>query len=168
MSRSVLTLEKGVPCRVDICTNTQFSLRKAIVKLVRVVYVSTSNLSRQDESDELNALVAASFVRNRRYDITGTLICAGTHFAQLLEGKEADVTALMNNIRADQRHCHCRVITQESIQERSVERWLHHYSTQSTFVCDIVERSLRRDGSDASLAINPLIQLLTELAAVSS
>ena len=138
------------------------------MKLVRVVYVSTSNLSRQDASDELNALIAASFVRNQRYDITGTLICAGMHFAQLLEGKEADVSALMNNIRADERHSQCQVITQESIEKRAVECWLHHHSTQSTFVCDIVERSLRRDGRDSSLAINPLIQLLTELAAVPS
>ncbi len=52
----------------------------------------------------LENMVAAANIKNRQSDVTGILLFNGTHFFQLLEGPEEEVTAIYQHICQDNRH----------------------------------------------------------------
>lgn len=52
----------------------------------------------------LEEMVAAANQKNSRADVTGILLFNGTHFFQLLEGPEEEVTEIYRHICADNRH----------------------------------------------------------------
>lgn len=52
----------------------------------------------------LDEMVAAANQKNSRADVTGILLFNGTHFFQLLEGPEEEVTEIYRHICADNRH----------------------------------------------------------------
>lgn len=52
----------------------------------------------------LEDMVAAANQKNSRADVTGILLFNGTHFFQLLEGPEQEVTEIYRHICADSRH----------------------------------------------------------------
>lgn len=82
--------------------------------LIRMVYVSTIQPGLTVHA--MARLVAAAQRRNRQLDLTGALLKCDGHFAQVLEGREAEVTAVMARISEDSRHSelhvhHCGFIT---------------------------------------------------------
>ena len=94
-------------------------------KLERVFYVSraTAALTRHD----VQRLVAQAEGRNRLCDVTGVLAYTEKHFAQVLEGRSADVQPLLARIGQDPRHEDVRLILIEPIQRRLFARWSMGY-----------------------------------------
>lgn len=64
-----------------------------------------SRLSAPLPLEEFDRLLDAARQRNAALGVTGILLFDGVHFVQLLEGREAEVTALYDSIRRDKRHC---------------------------------------------------------------
>jgi len=68
----------------------------------RILYVS--QLAPGSELGTVSDIVATSRTNNPLRGITGALVFDGEYFGQLLEGDEAEVSALMQRIATDPRH----------------------------------------------------------------
>lgn len=88
----------------------------------RLTYVSriAPGLSEID----LRRVFSEASLLHRRHDLTGLLGFTGQHFAQVIEGHDDDVEALMLLIVSDTRHEGIHVLCDEAIERREFDRWL--------------------------------------------
>lgn len=89
--------------------------------LHEIIYVSLA--SKKMGTEALATLLDDSRTRNERYGITGLLLYHRQEFLQLLEGEEAAVTALYDNICKDHRHQQVYPMWEGPIAERSFSHW---------------------------------------------
>jgi hypothetical protein len=75
-----------------------------------VLFVSESQLERPREAEQLQQIVATARERNAALGVKSALLMARGHFAQLVEGPEEGVEALMASIVADPRHRHVEIV----------------------------------------------------------
>jgi len=87
----------------------------------RVIYVSRSLIG--DQPDTLRALVKQADARNQAASVTGMLWSDGDHFVQALEGSEVGVSATMQRILADRRHCSIEIAEARTIQTPRFGAW---------------------------------------------
>lgn len=89
--------------------------------MIRLLYVSTAipNLPK----DELDQIVASANQKNAENKITGALGFNGVNFAQILEGEEDELDALMSKIKNDTRHSGVIEIMRKEIDQRRYEGW---------------------------------------------
>jgi len=104
------------------------------MQLYNLVYVSRSELPPGAAASAAEAIVRLSSERNARLGVTGALIFTGTHFAQVLEGPRAALTALMVSIGRDVRHRDVRVTLEAPIVNRRFGDWQLAYQGPSQFV----------------------------------
>jgi hypothetical protein len=71
----------------------------------------------------LDDILTISRLRNARDDITGTLICRGDMYLQLIEGPDAQIEAAYNRIAADDRHVDMDLLVSRSVPERMFPKW---------------------------------------------
>lgn len=79
--------------------------------MLYVSFIYLSEVKTTFTRDDLIALQELSVQRNKEHGITGYLSYLGDKFVQYIEGPPHEVTQLMANIRADDRH---RVIAESS------------------------------------------------------
>lgn len=94
-------------------------------ELVTLLY--TSNASTAFDDDALDALLTSSRRANAEQGITGMLLYRGGRFVQVLEGERELVLALLDRIRADERHADVRVLIDEPLQRRLFADWSMGY-----------------------------------------
>ncbi len=99
-----------------------------------LLYVSTSLLSAAEQSGGLNDIVDVARARNATLGVTGALVLARGHFAQVLEGERTAIDELMLSIKGDQRHTGVNVVHIAEISGRRFPRWSMAYVGQSTYV----------------------------------
>ena len=90
------------------------------MKLIQLVYCSQPfgfNL------EILSAILVASRANNRKYDITGALICRSDIFLQLLEGPEQQVKNTYDAIQNDDRHVNVYNLIDRPIEKRLFPAW---------------------------------------------
>lgn len=90
-------------------------------KLIHLIYASTAKPAFTKRG--LPALLSQARSRNTDALITGMLLQIDGSFCQILEGKEANVTALYGRICADERHCDLVQIVREPIAYRGFADW---------------------------------------------
>ena len=117
--------------------------------LISLLYISTSTLAREDASHEVTRIVATSRAHNATVDITGALLFTRTHFAQILEGGEAPIDALMARLHEDPRHRDILVVQRGPATVRRCAEWNMAYSGSSTGVASYVARVLAAEPGDA-------------------
>jgi len=89
--------------------------------MYRLYYVSSA---RPDlKKADIEELVRISSANNTLRNITGALGYDGERFAQILEGAREDVLALMDKIRADDRHNGLVVMGEKPIEYRICDGW---------------------------------------------
>ena len=71
----------------------------------------------------LSAILVASRANNRKYDITGALICRSDIFLQLLEGPEQQVKNTYDAIQNDDRHVNVYNLSDRPIEKRLFPAW---------------------------------------------
>jgi hypothetical protein len=64
---------------------------------------------------------------NERDGITGSLICRGDLYLQLLEGPQELVDAAYRRIERDQRHIQIRLLSRRTVTERLFPSWAMHH-----------------------------------------
>jgi hypothetical protein len=101
---------------------------------ISLLYVSNSLLDAAEEGPELNDVVAVARARNAALGVTGALVLARSHFAQVLEGERFAVDELMLSIRRDYRHTGINVVDVADISERRFTEWSMAYAGASTYV----------------------------------
>ncbi|MFZ9322748.1 MAG: BLUF domain-containing protein [Hylemonella sp.] len=89
--------------------------------MIKLCYVSdpVGEFTRE----ELDTMLHFFRKKNRSLGITGLLLYRARSFCQFLEGEEAVVTALFNQIRSDNRHRNVALVYQEPIESRSFSGW---------------------------------------------
>lgn len=98
--------------------------------LLRSLYVSRpcdEIASGSDFDLAVGAILATSRARNAQAEITGALLASHGCFMQVLEGPADAVTALMDRIARDPRHCAMRRIPDESADRRLFADWSMYF-----------------------------------------
>lgn len=104
-----------------------------------LLYVSESMVAHADGQAAVRQIVDVSRPRNAALDVTGALIFAESHFAQILEGPRPAVEDLMASIRRDQRHRNLRILREGPLFERRFARWSLAYFGPSILLADLFE-----------------------------
>ena len=65
------------------------------MSLIRLVYASESQLAGTDRRSQMDRLLASARRLNEQNGISGFLLATDTAFAQILEGSEASVAAII-------------------------------------------------------------------------
>ena len=84
-------------------------------------YVSRSLIDAT--GPEMDAIKAVALSRNAASHVTGALYLDGSLFFQVLEGREADVRAIYDAIKADPRHRDVRLIASGPLRSRRFAGW---------------------------------------------
>ena len=71
----------------------------------------------------LDDILTISRIRNAQDDITGTLICRGDMYLQLIEGPDAQIEAAYNRISADDRHVEMDLLVSRTVDQRMFPKW---------------------------------------------
>jgi hypothetical protein len=71
----------------------------------------------------LDDILTVSRTRNARDDITGTLICRGDMYLQLIEGPGAAIQSTYARICADDRHLEVNLLVSRTVDDRLFPGW---------------------------------------------
>jgi len=118
------------------------------MKLYYLVYTSTPG-KRLTEA-EMQNLLEVSREANRRFEVTGLLLCLTDSYIQLIEGPKAHIEQLYKNIQRDQRHFRVTTLCEGAITSRHYPGWAMAYQKQ-----DITSTS----SADLSLVDEQVLQL---------
>ena len=89
--------------------------------LISLAYTSLAALGLQ--SGDLDAIQRTARARNVHDGITGLLIFNGTHFLQIVEGREGAIDALVERLRGDPRHIGFEIRDRHRVAARSFPDW---------------------------------------------
>ncbi len=93
--------------------------------LHHIIYVSSASSLLSGE--ELSGLLTSFRERNALHDITGMLLYQDGNIMQVLEGRQAAVEGLFQNIQKDVRHSGVIVLIKEAIEQREFNDWSMSY-----------------------------------------
>ncbi len=121
------------------------------MRLWKISYVSVA--APGDEAASENAMVICAFAEqhNARYDVTGILTLHGGRYAQVLEGPESTLRALMSRIEADTRHHSVRIISDGPLAKRRYASWSMAFRDPREFVLDQLEGVMEQTAAVASI-----------------
>lgn len=94
-------------------------------KIYSLAYIS-KNAIRGDRSDieaEIKSILSSARKNNPALGVTGALLYSGGYFCQVIEGAEAVLEELFENIQLDARHGHVTVLHFQPIKERNFGDW---------------------------------------------
>ena len=99
------------------------------MSLYRLVYVSTSLLSDDPdvERQQIADILLSSRRNNEADEITGALLFSDTNFAQVLEGRRAEVERLYETLTQDTRHKDLLLLLTEPLAVRQFPEWSMAY-----------------------------------------
>jgi hypothetical protein len=126
--------------------------------LTRILYISAVAEGVTDL--DVQIILGASQVNNRRLDITGMLAQSDGHFVQWLEGRTEVIREMMTKIAADRRHREVRLLHEEPIERRRFSRWAMELVRRDDLT-DAMNR-LHRDGGDNTTEMHDMIRQLLE------
>jgi hypothetical protein len=110
-----------------------------MVLLWSLSYISTATEPAAIIEPSVREICALAGRHNAREGITGALTFHLGRFAQLIEGPESALRALMVRILADPRHHSLRVITAGPIAVRRYADWSMAYRDPSDFICEQID-----------------------------
>lgn len=108
-----------------------------------LLYVSTSTLPPGTAGVEVDRIVEKAQRNNVLLNLTGALLFTGTHFAQVLEGDDADIDILLKVVMDDPRHRDVMIVDRSTVAARRFPDWRMAYSGPSKFVAKFVSRLLQ-------------------------
>lgn len=112
---------------------------------------------------DIREILEVSRRNNAQLEITGLLIFRDGYFLQLLEGREADVQAVLGKIREDDRNYAVRVMIETESPDRLFQEWSMAFydgdiSTNATeHLVDLFETVIEGDVSKKTL-IMPILR----------
>ena len=86
-----------------------------------IIYISAA--SDDFNPDTLDQIAQIACVNNKPLSVTGMLLYSGTHFLQVLEGKEELGQYVLKRIKNDDRHVDLEVIMDSPIGKRNFSEW---------------------------------------------
>ncbi len=92
-----------------------------------IVYLSS--VAGQLDEQELKTILLKSRAKNTKRGITGMLLFCGDSIMQVLEGEQAEVTALYQQIEQDFRHTRVFKLSDGKISQRAFPDWSMGFTT---------------------------------------
>ncbi|MET4275742.1 MULTISPECIES: BLUF domain-containing protein [unclassified Bradyrhizobium] len=108
------------------------------------LYVSSSSLGQNADAEIANIRSIAE-ARNPGLGLTGVLLFSGRHFAQFLEGAEANLDIMKASICSDDRHTGLVTLQADPFDKRRYGRWALAYSGWATHIDRILADALRKN-----------------------
>jgi hypothetical protein len=99
-----------------------------------ILYISRSLLPPDTAPEAVKAMIDQARLRNRHDGITGGLIFTGDNFAQLVEGPDRQIDALLARIGKDLRHDRLTILAEYPCITRRFARWDMAYQGLSSYV----------------------------------
>lgn len=127
------------------------------MQLVRLFYVS--EILAPISAVDVQVILGASQIRNRRLDVTGMLAQSNGHFAQVLEGRREAVDEVMARISRDSRHAAVHILLEESITRRQFAHWAMGLIRRDD-LADELQRWHRDDCTGGATAAREMIRRL--------
>ena len=118
--------------------------------MIRQVFYISRAVAGLDEG-AVQAILAVSRKNNWRADVTGILMSAGSHFAQVLEGRAADIEPLLAKVVADRRHDHVRVLLDRTATLRQYGDWSMGYFYKSALAEELFALSTATERSETDV-----------------
>lgn len=91
----------------------------------QMIYTSTA--TENVNFDVINDLLTQCVKKNNEFNISGMMVFDGKQFLQCIEGNEAEINQLQENIFKDSRHHNIHLIGEEEITERLFSQWCMGY-----------------------------------------
>lgn len=91
----------------------------------QIIYSSTA--AENVDFDAINHLLTQCVSKNNEFAISGMLVFDGKQFLQCIEGNEAQVKQLEENIFRDTRHQNIHLIGEKEITKRLFSQWSMGY-----------------------------------------
>jgi hypothetical protein len=107
-------------------------------------------------SSVLDDILTVSRARNSRDDITGTLICRGDMYLQLIEGPDAAIQATYERICGDDRHLEIDQLVSRSVTDRMFPKWAMRDDPARSWMwsqAEVAAGAIQAASSDQILAI---------------
>ena len=98
--------------------------------LTYILYVSA--VADHCGEDDIRAILKTSRENNSKNSLTGMLISKDKYFLQYIEGPEAQVVALFDKIKSDERHQAIKVVNQGTISDRVFFNWDMGFADEKT------------------------------------
>ena len=86
-----------------------------------------SRATREMHAEDLRGLLAQARDLNQTHDVTGFLFYIERHFIQCIEGAQADIGQLVDNIRADARNMAFSILFDRDVPTRAFSDWAMGY-----------------------------------------
>ena len=112
------------------------------MRLWKIAYISVAAEPRDRANASALLICALAELHNARRAITGILTLHRGRYAQVLEGPETALRALMARIAADPRHHSVQVIADGPISARRHAGWSMVYRDPKQFVLDQIDAVL--------------------------
>jgi hypothetical protein len=134
--------------------------------LKTLLYVSKSLIAPADAAREIDDIVNVARTWNSTVGVSGVLISTDARFAQVLEGPDTVITALMQRISDDPRHEQVTTCHEAALDQRRFPLWSMAYSGPSLYVDRHVRPLLDPvlHGRDRRRLCERLLFLMEELA----
>ena len=110
--------------------------------LTSLLYVSRSCIKPEVAEIVVGSIVTEAILANERRSISGALLFTGSHFAQVIEGRDCEIDPLFASISGDRRHDEIIVVDRAPIAMRRFADWNMSYFGPSQFVARHVTRLL--------------------------
>jgi hypothetical protein len=120
--------------------------------LWKISYISIATTPDAMADDGALVIAALAEQHNAQHGITGILTLHSGRFAQVLEGPESALRALMARIKADHRHHHVQVIVDGPLAKRRYADWSMAFRDAKAFVRDQLD-SVIEQTSAVSMAL---------------
>lgn len=135
------------------------------MSLSSVLYISRSTIAPADAHGVVNQIVTTAMARNPGAGLTGALLFTGTYFAQVLEGQDDAIDALLARLRLDPRHDRLQIVDRNVVDQRQFAQWSMAYFGPSQFVARHVTRLVNDPSpSEHRRAAQWLTELMHEFA----
>ena len=86
-------------------------------------------------AEDLRGLLAQARDLNQTHDVTGFLFYIERHFIQCIEGAQADIGQLVDNIRADARNTAFSILFDRDVPTRAFIDWAMGYRALPSMTC---------------------------------
>lgn len=123
-----------------------------MVRVWSLSYISTATTPAETIEESIAEICALARLNNAAAGITGALTYHGGRFAQLIEGPEDALRALMVRIKADPRHHSLRVLTDGPIAVRRYGKWSMTYRKPGDFISEQIDEQV----TDTQLMVEAL------------
>lgn len=114
------------------------------MRLWKLSYISTAVAAPEEALRQLREICARSGERNARAGISSIATVHRGRFAQVLEGPEDAVRALLRRIMGDPRHHSFTILADGPIVARRYSDWAMAYRDPKAFIADQIEDILKQ------------------------